>query len=53
MTVRPQCPSAPHNRSKRAEDALAERNAQLSPAGKAALVGTYVDDFDADRIRSS
>jgi PAS domain S-box-containing protein len=38
---------------KRAEDALAERNAQLSLAGKAALVGTYVYDFDRDRIRIS
>jgi len=38
---------------KRAEDALAERNAQLSLAGKAALVGTYVYDFDTDRIRIS
>jgi PAS domain S-box-containing protein len=38
---------------KRAEDALAERNAQLSLAGKAALVGTYAYDFDTDRIRIS
>ena len=38
---------------KRAEDALAERNAQLALAGKAALVGTYAYDFDTNRMRIS
>jgi PAS domain S-box-containing protein len=38
---------------KRAEDALAERNAQLALAEKAALVGTYAYDFDTDRMRIS
>jgi len=38
---------------KRAEDALAERNAQLALAGMAALVGTYEYDFDTNRMRIS
>ena len=38
---------------KRAEDALAERNAQLALAGKVALVGTYAYDFDTNRMRIS
>src|SRR5262249_20719975 len=36
---------------KQTEDALAERNAQLALAGKAALVGTYVYDPKTHRIR--
>ena len=38
---------------KRAEDALAERNLQLSLAGKAALVGSYSYDLDTDVIHVS
>ena len=38
---------------KRAEHALAERNAQLALAGKAALVGTCAYDVDTKRIRVS
>jgi PAS domain-containing protein len=36
---------------KRTEDALAERNAQLALAGKAALVGTYAYDLKNNMIR--
>jgi hypothetical protein len=36
---------------KRAEDALAERNAQIALAGKAVLVGTYAHDLVTNRIR--
>jgi PAS domain S-box-containing protein len=36
---------------KQAEDALAERNAQLALAGKAVLVGTYSYDLDTKQIR--
>ena len=38
---------------KRAEDALAERNMQLSLAGKAALVGSYSYGLDTDVIHVS
>jgi PAS domain S-box-containing protein len=38
---------------KRAENALAERNLQLSLAGKAALVGSYSYDFDTDVMHVS
>jgi PAS domain S-box-containing protein len=38
---------------KKAEDALAERNLQLSLAGKAALVGSYSYDIDADVMHVS
>ena len=36
---------------RQAEDALAERNAQLALAGKAVLVGTYWYDLDTKQIR--
>jgi PAS domain S-box-containing protein len=38
---------------KKAELALAERNAQLALAGKVALVGSYAYDVNADRMRVS
>jgi PAS domain S-box-containing protein len=38
---------------KRAELALAERNLQLSLAGKAALVGSFAYDVDTDKIQMS
>ena len=38
---------------KRAEDALAERNTQLSLAGKAALVGSYSYAIEADELHVS
>jgi PAS domain S-box-containing protein len=38
---------------KRAEHALAERNAQLALAGKVALVGSYAYDVNADSMRVS
>ena len=38
---------------KKAELALAERNAQLALAGKVALVGSYAYDVNADSMRVS
>jgi PAS domain S-box-containing protein len=38
---------------KRAEQALAERNAQLALAGRAALVGSYAYDVNTDKLQIS